>query len=95
MKSMRSEFSPCCHSRLEYMICKDAYVCRKCGKEHPMLDPDADHVMRNPLQKNGEPTDRQRLILELISRQDVRKWDVVVLVAWAGAVADEILKESA
>ena len=39
-------------------------------------------------------TKREELIIELISRQDVRKWDVAVLVAWAVAVADEMLKES-
>ncbi|WP_264161979.1 hypothetical protein [Burkholderia metallica] len=38
-------------------------------------------------------TKREELIIELISRQDVRKWDVTVLVAWAGAVADEMLKD--
>lgn len=38
-------------------------------------------------------TKREQLIIELISRQDARKWDVAVLVAWAEAVADKMLEK--
>ncbi|WP_260428026.1 hypothetical protein [Burkholderia sp. Bp8984] len=36
-------------------------------------------------------SERQRLIVELISGQDARKWDVKALVEWAKAVANEML----
>lgn len=40
-------------------------------------------------------TERQHLIVELISGQDARKWDVKTLVAWASSVADEMLEARA
>lgn len=57
------------------------------GKEHvfPVAPPPNPAV-------DTDMTERQKLIIELISKQDVRKWDVAMLVAWATAVADEMLK---
>lgn len=37
-------------------------------------------------------TERQQLIIALISGQDARKWDVKALVEWAEAVADKMLE---
>lgn len=41
----------------------------------------------------AEMTERNELIVKLISGQDVRKWDVKALVEWARTVADEMLGE--
>lgn len=37
-------------------------------------------------------SERQQLIVALISGQDVRKWNVPALVEWATAIADSILQ---
>lgn len=38
-------------------------------------------------------TERQLIIISLISGQDVHKWDIRMLVAWATVVADAMLED--
>ena len=39
--------SPCCKTKLVYMINRDAYVCRECRKEYNVLSVEHDHILFN------------------------------------------------